>query len=67
MLLVWRLADQLLAGAGSAAGSSQAGAAQWKDADAMAVGARLMAVLGDLQAATGVVAVVVDDLHWRLF
>ena len=66
MLLDWGLADQLLAGAGPAAaeGSSQAGAARGKDTDAMAVGAQLVAVLGDLQAGDRVVAVVVDDLHW---
>jgi len=66
MLPDWGLADQLLAGAGPAAaeGSSQAGAARGKDADAMAVGAQLVAVLGDLQADDRVVAVVVDDLHW---
>ena len=65
MLLAWGLADQLLAGAGPAAAErcSQAGARR-KDADAMAVGAQLVAVLGDLQAGDRVVAVVVDDLHW---
>ena len=66
ILLAWGLADQLLAGAGPqpASGSSSAGAGQGKDADAMAVGAHLVAVLGDLQAGDRVVAVVVDDLHW---
>jgi ATP/maltotriose-dependent transcriptional regulator MalT len=66
MLLDWGLADQLLAGAGPAAaeGSSQAGVARGKDADAMAVGAQLVAVLDDLQAGDRVVVVVVDDLHW---
>jgi DNA-binding CsgD family transcriptional regulator len=66
MLLAWGLADQLLAGARQAAaeGSPQAGAARGKDADAMAVGAQLVAVLGDLQAGDRVVVVVVDDLHW---
>jgi hypothetical protein len=61
MLLDWGLADQLLAGAGPAAaeGSSQAGVARGKDADAMAVGAQLVAVLGDLQADDRVVVVVV--------
>ena len=66
MFLDWGLADQLLAGAGLAAaeGFSQAGVARGKDSDAMAVGAQLVAVLGDLQAGDGVVVVVVDDLHW---
>jgi DNA-binding CsgD family transcriptional regulator/tetratricopeptide (TPR) repeat protein len=66
ILLAWGLADQLLAGAGPqpAPGSSSAGAERRKDADAMAVGAQLVAVLGDLQAGDRVVAVVVDDLHW---
>ena len=66
MLLAWGLADQLLAGAGPAAagGLSQAMSARRKDADAMAVGAQLVAVLGDLQVGDRVVAVMVDDLHW---
>ncbi len=66
MLLAWGVADQLLAGAGPAGaeGSAQAGAARRKDADATAVGAQLVTVLGDLQAGDRVVAVVVDDLHW---
>jgi len=66
MLLAWGLADQLLAGAGPAAteGSTRAAAARWKDADPMAVGAQLVAVLGDLQDGDRVVVVVVDDLHW---
>ncbi len=66
MLLAWGVVDQLLAGAGLAAteGSPQAGAAQRKDADAMAVGAQLVEVLGDLQGGDRVVVVVVDDLHW---
>jgi AAA ATPase domain len=60
MLLAWGLADQLLAGAGPAAteGSPRAAAARWKDADPMAVGAQLVAVLGDLQDGNRVVAVV---------
>ena len=40
------------------------GARARKDADAMAVGAQLVGVLGDLQAGDQVVVVVVDDLHW---
>jgi DNA-binding CsgD family transcriptional regulator len=65
-LLAWGLADQLLAGAGPRASpeSSSAGAERGKDADAMVVGAQLVAVLGDLQVGDRVVAVVVDDLHW---
>ena len=65
MLLAWGLADQLFAGAGTVAGgSSPAGAARGKDAGAMAVGAQLVEVLGDLQTGDRVVMVVVDDLHW---
>jgi DNA-binding CsgD family transcriptional regulator len=66
MLLAWGVADQLLASARLAGmeGSPQAGAAQWKDADPLAVGAQLVAVLGDLQADDRVVVVVIDDLHW---
>jgi len=65
ILLAWGLADQLLAGAGPAAaeGSWPAVRAR-KDADAMAVGAQLVEVLGDLQAGDQVVVVLVDDLHW---
>ena len=66
ILLSWGLADQLLASADPqrASGSSPAGAERGQDADVMAVGAQLVAVLGDLQAGDRVVAVVVDDLHW---
>jgi hypothetical protein len=48
----------------AADGSAWAGPARWKDADPLAVGAQLVAVLGDLQAGDRVVVVVVDDLHW---
>jgi DNA-binding CsgD family transcriptional regulator/tetratricopeptide (TPR) repeat protein len=65
-LLAWGLADQLLTGAGAAATelSAQAGVALRNDSGAMAVGARLVAALGDLQADDRLVAVIVDDLHW---
>ncbi len=63
MLLPWGVIDQLLAGAGPAAGHGS-GAGQWKGTDPLAVGAHLVAVLGDLQAGDKVVVVVVDDLHW---
>jgi len=66
MLLPWGVVDQLLAVAGPAAreGSAPAGATRRKDADPLAVGAALVAVLGDLQAGDRPVVVVVDDLHW---
>ena len=66
MLLAWGVIDQLLAGIGSAAreGSPRAAAARRNDADPLAVGTQLVAVLGDLQAGDRVVVVVVDDLHW---
>jgi ATP/maltotriose-dependent transcriptional regulator MalT len=64
MLLAWGLADQLLAAAGPAAAEGTSPAWARKDADAMAVGAQLVGVLGDLQAGDRVVVVVVDDLHW---
>ena len=66
ILLAWGLADQLLAGAGPqpAPGAWLAGAGRGRDADAIAVGAQLVAALGDLQAGDRVVVVVVDDLHW---
>ena len=63
MLLAWGLIDQLLAAAGPVA-AAPAGVARWKDADAMAVGAHVVTVLGDLQASDKVIVVVVDDLHW---
>ena len=66
MLLPWGVADQLLAAARAAAtnGSPPAGATQRKGAAPLAVGAQLVAVLGDLQAGDRVVVVLVDDLHW---
>ena len=66
MLLDWGIADQLLAGTGPAVleGSPRAGAARREDAGPLAVGAQLVALLGDLQADDRVVVVVVDDLHW---
>ncbi len=66
MLLAWGLTDQLLAGAGAFAPerSGPAGAVRWKDSGAVAVGARLVEILGDLQADDRIVVVVVDDLHW---
>jgi ATP/maltotriose-dependent transcriptional regulator MalT len=66
MLLPWGVADQLLAAAGAAAtdGSPQVRVIQRKGADPLAVGAQLVAVLGDLQAGDRVVVVLVDDLHW---
>jgi DNA-binding CsgD family transcriptional regulator/tetratricopeptide (TPR) repeat protein len=65
-LLAWGVADQLLASATAAglAGSSQDTLAQRKDAGPLAIGAQLVAVLGDLQDGNRVVVVVVDDLHW---
>jgi ATP/maltotriose-dependent transcriptional regulator MalT len=66
MLLGWGLADQLLAGADPAVAEQARPdpATRGEDTDPMAVGARLVALLGDLQAADRVVVVVVDDLHW---
>jgi DNA-binding CsgD family transcriptional regulator len=66
MLLGWGLADQLLASVDPAvaAGAWPDPAKRGKDTDPIAVGAQLVAVLGDLQAGDRVVAVVVDDLHW---
>ena len=63
MLLAWGLADQLLAGAGAAATerSAQGRAVRGKDSGEVAVGAQLVAALGDLQAGDRLVAVVVDD------
>jgi predicted ATPase len=46
------------------AGELAAGARLRKDADPLAVGATLVAALGDLQAGDRPVVVVVDDLHW---
>ena len=66
MLLDWGVTDQLLASAGSVArgGSPRAGTARPNGDGPLAVGAQLVAVLGDLQAGDRVVLVVVDDLHW---
>jgi predicted ATPase len=64
MLLAWGLADQLLASAGPAAAEGTSPAATWKEADVMAIGAHMVAALGDLQAGDRVVMVVIDDLHW---
>jgi DNA-binding CsgD family transcriptional regulator len=64
ILLAWGLADQLLASAGPAAAEGTSPAAARKDADAMAIGAHMVAALGDLQAGDRVVMVVIDDLHW---
>lgn len=63
MSLAWGVVDQLLAAARSAAEES-APHAVMKDADPLTAGARLVAVLGDLQAGDKVVVLVVDDLHW---
>jgi hypothetical protein len=54
MLLPWAVVDQLLAGTGPA--TIKAGAARRSDADPLAVGAQLVAVLGELQADDRVVA-----------
>jgi ATP/maltotriose-dependent transcriptional regulator MalT len=64
ILLAWGLADQLLAAAGPAAAEGTSPAWVRKDADAMAIGAHMVAALGDLQAGDRVVVVVIDDLHW---
>ncbi len=66
ILLAWGVIDQLLAGTGAAAreGSPRAAAVRRNDADPLAVGAQLVAVLGDIQVGDRVVVVVVDDLHW---
>jgi DNA-binding CsgD family transcriptional regulator/tetratricopeptide (TPR) repeat protein len=70
MLLDWGVTDQLLASAGSVAGSvagegsGRAGPTRQKDDGPLAVGAQLVAVLGDLQIRDRVVLVMVDDLHW---
>ena len=66
LLVAGGLVDQLRLNAGSAFahGRSGPGSGRLADADAMAIGAWLVALLGDLQVADGVVAVVVDDLHW---
>ncbi len=65
LLLAWGVVDQLLAAARSAgAGSAPQAVARRMDADPLAVGAQLVAVLGDLQAGDRGVVLVVDDLHW---
>jgi ATP/maltotriose-dependent transcriptional regulator MalT len=64
ILLAWGLADQLLASAGLAAAEETSPAAARKPSDAMAVGAHMVAALGDLQAGDRVVVLVIDDLHW---
>ena len=64
ILLAWGLAEQLLAAAGPAVTAGTSPAATWKDADAMAIGAHMVAALGDLQAGDRVVMMVIDDLHW---
>jgi len=65
-LLAWGVIDQLLAGIGPAAmaGAPRAGAVRRKDADPLAVGAQLVAVLGEVQTGDRVAVVLVDDLHW---
>jgi DNA-binding CsgD family transcriptional regulator len=64
MLLAWGLADQLLVSAGPPAAAGTAPGWARKDADVMAIGAHMVAALGDLQAGDRVVMVVIDDLHW---
>ena len=64
ILLAWGLAEQLLAAAGPAVAEGTSPAATWKEADAMAIGAHMVAALGDLQAGDRGVMVVIDDLHW---
>ena len=64
MLLAWGLAEQLLAAAGSAAPEGTSPGWARKSTDAMAIGAHMVAALGDLQAGDQVVVLVIDDLHW---
>ncbi|MGH9094303.1 MAG: AAA family ATPase, partial [Acidimicrobiales bacterium] len=65
-LVAGGVVDQLGGSAGStfAGGVSGLGLSQLADAGPVAVGAWLVTLLGDLQVVDGVVAVVVDDLHW---
>ena len=71
MLLPWGVADQLLAAAGAAGQAGPSGpsgpvaaGARPKDADPLAVGASLVAAVGELQAGDRPVVLLVDDLHW---
>ena len=62
MLLAWGVVDQLLAAAWTA--SPGAGEAGRTASDPLAVGAKLVTLLGDLQDIDKTVVVLIDDLHW---
>lgn len=68
-LLAYGLVSQLLASAGldgaqAASGNGRAGPPPAASADPLAVGADLVALLGQLQDTGTLVVVAVDDLHW---